>query len=102
PVAGREIAPDRRLPGADVDDVGIGRCDGDGADRPGREVLVRRRLPGQTAVGGLPDAAPRRPHVVDTRLVEHAGDGRHTPSPEWTHQTPGEREETAGFVTVGR
>src|SRR5205823_10699517 len=70
--------------------------------RAGREGLLRRRLPRPTAVGGLPDAAPRRPHVVDARLVEHAGDGRHTPTPEWTDQPRGERAEQAGVVPGGR
>ena len=70
-VAGHDVAADVGLAGADVDDVGIGRRDGDGADGRGR-LIVEDRLPGEAAVGRLPDAAGRRGRVVDHRIAGDA------------------------------
>ena len=57
---------------ADVDDVRIGRGDGEGADGAGR-LVVEDRLPGAAGVGGLPDAAVVDADVEDVRLAGNAG-----------------------------
>src|SRR5262249_13289097 len=55
-VARLHVAADVRLARADVDDVGVGRGHGDGAEG-GNGLVVEDGLPGQAAVGGLPQAA---------------------------------------------
>ena len=52
-VADGRTLPVVGLPGADIDDVRIGRCDGDGADRLVGHV-VELRLPVIARVGRLP------------------------------------------------
>src|SRR5262249_42947549 len=54
-VAGRDVAADVGLAGADVDHVRVRRGDGQGADGRDR-LVVEDRLPGEAAVGRLPDA----------------------------------------------
>ena len=71
-VADCEVGADDSRAGADVDDVGIGRRDGDGADRAGGLVIEQRR-PGGTVVGGAPDAAVVEADVEDVGLAGHAG-----------------------------
>ena len=78
-VAGRDVAADVGLAGADVDDVRVGRGDGDRADRRDR-LVVEDRLPVDAAVVGLPDAAGGRGRVVGERIARHAGDPRDPPA----------------------
>src|SRR5439155_7819018 len=75
-VAMRDVAAQRILAAADVDDVRIRRRDLDGADRPA-EIPVRDGSPGVAAVGALEHAAARRAEVVlvGTRRAAHDGDG---------------------------
>ena len=75
-VAGRDVAADVGLAGADVDDVGIARRDRDRSDRRDR-LVVEDGLPGRPAVGRLPDAARRGGGVVDQRVPRHARRARH-------------------------
>ena len=55
-VADGEVRTRQPFAAADVEDVRIGRRDGDPADRSGR-LIVEDRLPRPAGVGGLPDAA---------------------------------------------
>ena len=77
-VAHGEIGPDDARAGADVNDVGIGRRHGDGADRAGGLVVEQRR-PGGAVVGGAPDAAVIEADVEDVGLAGHAGEGARAP-----------------------
>ncbi len=82
-VAADDVAAHAGFAGADVDDVGIGLGDGDGADG-GRGVfrLVEDGPPVEAAVGGLPDAAGSRAHVVGVGLSDDAGDGDYAAAAE--------------------
>ena len=71
-VARREIGANDARARADVDDVRIGRRDGDRADRSGR-LLVEQRLPVRAVVGRAPHAAVVEADVDDVRLARHAG-----------------------------
>jgi hypothetical protein len=62
------------LAGADVDDVGIGGRDGDGADGLHR-FMVEDGAPGAAGVVGLPHAAADRAHVEGVGLAGVAGHG---------------------------
>src|SRR5207244_1731959 len=55
-VRGRDAA-DRRLAGADIDDLGIGRGQSNRADGSGREVAVGYILPALPGVDALPQPA---------------------------------------------
>ena len=86
-VAGREVGTMEAFPAADVDDVGVGRRDGDGADRPGR-LVVEDRLPDAAGVGRLPDAAVHCRHIEGVRM---AAMSRRRPRPAravWTDVAP--------------
>ena len=73
-VAHRQIRPRQPLAAADVDDVRVGRRDGDRANRAGR-LIVEDRRPRAAEVVGLPDAAVHGGHVEDVGLARHTGDG---------------------------
>ncbi len=64
------------LAGADPDDVGVLRVDGQGADRVGA-FAVENRCPGRAGVGRLPDAARGRsdpPDLGAGRVDRHVSD----------------------------
>src|SRR5262249_1931544 len=91
----RDVAADRRLARAGVDDVGVRLRDGDRADGGGAEVAVRDAAPGRAAVGGLPDAA-RTGAVVEGHRIGHvAGHGDDTPAPVGADTAPVERAQQA-------
>ena len=69
-VADGEVRARQPFAAADVDDVRIGRRDGDPADRSGR-LVVEDRLPGAAGVGRLPDAAVDHADVEGVRLAAH-------------------------------
>ena len=73
-VARREIGALKSFTAPDVDDVGIRRRDGDGANRAGRLVVEDGR-PGTTKVVRLPDAAVDGADVEDVRLIRDADRG---------------------------
>ena len=77
-VARREIGTLQPFAAAHVDDVRIGRRDGNRADRAGRLVVEDRR-PDAAVVGRLPHAAVGGGDVEDVGLRRHAG-GRLRPS----------------------
>ena len=72
----RDVAADRHLAAAGVDDVRVRLGDGDGADRAAEEA-VGDVLPGAAAVGRLPDAAAGAAEVVGVAVAGQAGDGGH-------------------------
>src|SRR4029077_1714439 len=72
---------------AHVNNVWIGRSNGEGADGAGR-LVVENRIPGVPEIGGLPRAAVDRRHVEDIRLMRHAGDGHGTASTERADAAP--------------
>ena len=79
---------DRLLPSTDVDDVGVRRRHGNGADRADVEVVVGEILPGQTGVLRLPQATAGGTHVVKLWVLGYACDGGHAAAAEGTHQAP--------------
>ncbi len=84
-VARPHVAADVRLPRADVDDVGIGRGDGDRADR-GDRLVVEDGAPVDAAVDRLPDAPRGGSGVVDVGVARHPRHPRHAPTPRRTDQ----------------
>ncbi len=77
----RDIAADRGLPGADVDDIGIRLGDGNGSDRTGPEVLVGEDLPVGSPIRRPPDAAARAAKIERVRLMPHPRDRRRASPP---------------------
>ena len=71
-VADGEIGALQAFAAADVDDVGVGGGEGDGADGAGG-LVVEDGLPGAAEVVGLPDAAVVDADVEDVGLVGDAG-----------------------------
>ena len=71
-VAHGEIGALKAFAAADVDDVRIGRGDGDGADGAGG-LAVEDGMPGAAEIVGLPDAAVVDADVEDIRLTGDTG-----------------------------
>src|SRR5262249_54374835 len=67
-VARGDVAADVGLAGTDVDHVRVGRGDGDGPDRRDG-LVVEDGLPGEAAVGRLPDAAAGGGRVIGERVA---------------------------------
>src|SRR5439155_9583751 len=86
-VAGGQVGPLQTLAAADVDDVGLGRGDGERADRSGR-LVVEDRLPGPSGIRGLPDAAVVDTDVEDVRLAGHSRGADGAAAPEWADHPP--------------
>src|SRR5439155_3886198 len=72
---------------AHVNNVRIGRSNGQRADRAGR-LIVKNRIPGVSEIRGLPDAAIDGRHIEDVRLVRHARDGYRAASAERADAAP--------------
>ena len=83
----RQVRPREPFAAADVDDVWIGRRDGNRADRAGR-LIVEGRQPCAAEIGGLPDAAVHRADVEDIRRARDAGDGLGPPAAKWSDRAP--------------
>ncbi len=94
-VADREVGPRQPFAAADVDDVRIGRRDGDPADRSGR-LIVEDRLPGAAGVGRLPDAAVHHADVEGVRLARMAGGRLGPPGAKRADVAPPHLGEQAG------
>src|SRR6185437_9069610 len=71
-IAGGEVGAAQALAGTDVDDVRIGRCEGECADGAGR-LGVEDRIPGAPCVGGFPDAAVVDADVESVGLIGDSG-----------------------------
>jgi hypothetical protein len=98
PIPRRDVAAWGFLSGADIDDVRVRGCDGNGADGARHPRAVRHGLPPHPTVDGLPDAASRRAKVVHVRLAGHAGDRRGPPSAVGADEPPRHRLKETGIV----
>ena len=86
-VAVGDVAADAGFAGANVDDVGVRRSDGDRAD--GHDGgLVRERRPRRAAVHGLPDAASDGAEVIRIRIACDAGHGKRAAAAEGSNLAP--------------
>src|ERR1700728_754940 len=90
------IATNGAFAGTDVDDVGIGGSDGDGADGAEVDVAIGDGFPGVAAVDGLEDAAAGSAEVVDERLAGHARNGVDATTAEGANLAKGEGIESTG------
>ena len=91
-VSGREVGALQSFATADIEDVGVGGCHGDGADRTGG-LLIEDRLPGDAVIGALPDPTVGRADIKDVRLRRHAHGGLGTAAPEGTNHPPAQLTE---------
>ena len=89
-VARREIRTAQTLAAADVDDVRIGRRDGERPDRP-RILRVEHRRPRARAVDRFPDAAVVRRHVERAGFSGNARDRDGPPAAERPDVPPVQR-----------
>ena len=101
PVAGGEVGPLETFAAPDVDDVGVGRRHGDGADRSGR-LIVEDRVPGPAVVGGLEDAAVYGADVEDVGPVGHTDGGLGPAAPMGADAAPLEGAEQGGVDLLSR
>ena len=100
-VALDDVAAQLRLAHADVDDVGIGGRDGDGADRGGLQRLVGDRRPGRAAVGRLPEAAAGGAEVVFERPGVAAGRAGRSSAARGADAAPAQAAEERVAVAAG-
>ena len=87
PVAYREVGAQQTLPAGDVDDIRIGRRDGDGPDRL-RGLVVEDGPPRAAVVVRLPHPAVDLADVEDVRLARHAGARARSPAAKRPDQAP--------------
>ena len=86
-VAVRDVAADRILASADIDDVGRRGRDFDGADGAA-EVSVGHRRPGLSAIHTLEHSAARRPLPEFVRPLRVSGDGNGPSAAEGAQLAP--------------
>src|SRR5437016_13091716 len=86
-VAEGNVAANASFAGADRDDVGIGFRNRDAADG-GSGLLVEKRIPGNAAVSGFPNAAGNRAEIIRVRLARHSGYGKRTATTERADEAP--------------
>src|SRR5439155_21912950 len=79
-VANGEVGPLNTFAACDVNDVRVGRRDGDGADVL-RRLVVEDGRPGAAVVVRYPDAAVHLAHVKDIRLARHTRHHALSPAP---------------------
>ena len=85
----------------DVDRIGIGLGDRDGADGGAMDLAIGDRAPGGAAVGSLPEAAPGGAEVVFIGARRAAGGGDGSASAQGPDTTPLERAEDGSFISSG-
>ena len=83
------MRPHVGLARANVDDAGIGRRDGQRADR-GNRLRIEDREPRAAGVCRLPDAAADRAGIEDAWLTRHPADGVDTAGAERADASPAE------------
>src|ERR1700722_20551917 len=86
-VADGKIGAVQSLAAGGINNVGIGRGNGDGADRLSR-LVVEDGIPGAAVVVGLPHAAVYLRHIVDVRLAGNAGGGPGAAAAKWADHAP--------------
>jgi len=86
-VAGGEIRALQSFAAADVNNVRIGRGDGESADGAGG-LIVENGIPGVAEVRGFPDAAVDGGHVEHIGLMRNARDGDGAASAERADAAP--------------
>src|SRR3989441_12388700 len=99
-VAGRDVAADGILAGADVHDVGVRLRDADRADGAA-EVLVGHRRPRVASIRRLENAAARRAHPEFTHPGRGTRDGDAAPTAVDPDLAPLERGEHRGVEALG-
>src|SRR6266699_6138027 len=82
-IAEGDVATNAGFARADINYIGIGVRDRDAADGGGG-LLVEERIPGNAAVGGLPNAASDGAKIVGIRLARHSGYGENAAAAEGT------------------
>jgi len=78
-VADFDVAANVGLAGTGVDDIRIGRRDGQRTERRSR-LIVGNRLPVNAAVGRFPYSAGGSGGVASKRIARHAGNATNTPA----------------------
>jgi len=101
PVADGEVGPDDAGARSDVDDVGVRRGDGDGADRAGR-LVVEQGHPIGAVVGGSPDAAVVETGIEGVGLGGDAGQRTGTSGTSRTDVAPAHLSEREFLSGSGR
>src|SRR6059036_1518092 len=86
-VAEGNVAANASFAGADVNDIGIRFGDCDAADGGGG-LLVEKRIPGNAAVRGFPNAAGNRAKIIGIRLARHTGHGKGAPAAKGPDEAP--------------
>ena len=98
-VARGRITANITLAAAHPDDIRIRGRDRNGSNRTA-EVLVRRRLPGGAAVGGLEDAATHRSHIVLVGPLIRAGHRDRPTAAERANLAPAHADESQRVETL--
>src|SRR5258708_25292454 len=86
-IAEGDVAANAGFAGADVNHIGIGVRDRDAADRGGG-LLIEERIPGNTAVGGFPNAAGDGAKIVRVRLARDSGYAKGPSTSECADEAP--------------
>src|SRR6266851_4744459 len=95
-VANGEVRPVQTFTAADINNVGIRRCDCQGADGAGG-LIVKDRLPCATVIVSLPDSAVANAYIEDAGLAGNAGDGARASATIGADGTPVQRLEQPGI-----
>src|SRR5579862_1626932 len=88
------------FPAAHINNVGIGRRDGNRANRP-RRLAIEKRLPSASEVRGLPDAAIHRSDVEDVWLAGNSRQGTCAAAAKWPDIAPAHLGELRGVDLLG-
>ena len=99
-VAEGDVAANAGFAGADINYIGIGVRDGDAADRGGG-LLIEERVPGNTAVGGFPNATGDGAKIVRVRLARDSRYGKGPATTEWADQAPFHSAVDLGINRIG-
>src|SRR5579862_5398540 len=86
-VARRQILSNVRLAGSGINRCGIGRSHCQRPNR-GHGLTVKNRLPDNSRIGRLPDAAIDRAKIKSSRVARHSGNRNRAPSAKRANQAP--------------
>ena len=100
-VALHDVAAKLGFAHSDVDGVGVGRGDRDGAHGGAMDLAIGDRAPGGAAVGSLPEAAPGGAEVVFIGARGAAGGSDGSSSARGPDATPLESAEDGSFIGSG-